>query len=149
MVDPRAPQRVVTLVLQHERANRQVYTEAAAYQQQSSALLIGYPFPAVLTGRVDTPLDRDMPRGPDAVGVAEEVADQPSAVVLSVGVGVSDVPVLGHHASMSISGAATSDVVSSSARRRSPSVKANRPSLLNRGSSIGLAGHRCRGWSTA
>src|SRR5215217_5136334 len=137
MVDPWPPKRVVTLVLQDERANRQVDAETAAHQQQQrSALLVGNPLLAILTCRVDAPLDLDVPGGPDAVSFTEEVANQPPPVLLPIGVGISDMPVLGHHASTSISGIATRDAVSNSARRRSPSMKANRPSLLHRGSSI-------------
>src|SRR5215216_921338 len=97
MVDPRPPKRVVALVLQHERANRQVDAEPAAYQQQQrGALLVGDPLPPVLTCRVDAPLDLNVPRGPDAVGLAEEVANQPPAVLLTILMCVSDMPVLGH-----------------------------------------------------
>src|SRR5215204_3457956 len=131
MVDARSPERVVALVLKGKRTHREVEPELTAHEdQQRGALLPGYPLPAVLAGGVDAPLDLDVAGGSDAVLVVEEVAYQPTTVVLPIGVGVPEVPVVGHHASASSSGTLTRDAVSSSASRRSPSTKANSPSLL-------------------
>jgi hypothetical protein len=77
-------------------------------------VFVGLPVVAGLAGRVDAPLDLDVVGGADAVGLVEEVADDPAAMVLAVNGRVADVPVVSHHSPTSISGTATRATVPSS-----------------------------------
>src|SRR6266540_5540725 len=141
MLDAGSPHRVVALLLEEEGSARQLDTELALDEKDDGRpLFVGVPGVALVAGRVDAPLDLDGVGDADAGGVVEEMADQPATVLLAVDGRVADVPVVRHHAPTSISGRATRDTVSSSARRRRPSMKAKRPSLLH----LGTAARACR-----
>jgi site-specific recombinase XerD len=137
MVNPWTPDGVVALFLQRGRRHREVQTEAAPNQdQQRRSLLIGRPAVAALARRVNAPPHLDGRCGSGVVALTDEVTEQPASRALPVGLGVGPhATSRPSHASTLMKGAATRCLVSSSARRRNPSLNANSPSLLHWGPS--------------
>ncbi len=83
MVDARTPYGVVALLLEDEGSGGQLDAELALDENDDGRpLLAGLPVVASFAGWVDAPLDLDRVGSADAVGVVEEVADEPAAVVL-------------------------------------------------------------------
>src|SRR6266568_5285279 len=135
MVDARSPDGVVAFLFEDDTSGRKVEAESTLDQKHDGrSLLAGVPRIASLACGMHSPLDLDRIGGAYVLCVLEEVPDQPSAQVLAVTDGVADMPVVRHYTSTPIDGRASRDTVSSSASRRRPSRKANRPSLLHPGS---------------
>src|SRR4051812_2897118 len=132
MVDSWAPHHVVAWAGHGLTAAGNLHVKLTGDEHhQRGPLVVRRPLGTLVTHRMVGPLDFYVLRGADTLRRVDEVADQPAAGVGRVLVGVAGGPTVAHWLiSHSISGSFTRSPPIS-ARRRSPCVMANNPSLLH------------------